>query len=76
MIGKNVSHYRIIDKLGGGLGDVYKACNTRLERTVAIKVLPPEIREQPEREAQFEREARTISQLAHLHICTFETSPG
>ena len=54
----------------GGMGEVYKARDTRLDRTVAIKVLPAEISGDPDRRARFEREARTIASLeppAHLH---------
>ncbi len=51
------------------MGEVYKARDTRLERTVAIKVLPPRLSESPEVRQRFEREAKTISQLSHSHIC-------
>ena len=54
----------------GGMGEVYRASDTRLPRTVAIKVLPPHLRASPAFHARFAREARTISQLAHPHICT------
>ena len=53
----------------GGMGEVYKAMDTRLERTVAVKVLPPHLSTSPETRQRFEREAKTISQLSHPHIC-------
>ena len=52
------------------IGEVYKARDTRLDRIVAIKVLPEHLAESPERKARFEREAKAISQLNHPHICT------
>ncbi|HSQ60358.1 MAG TPA: protein kinase, partial [Acidobacteriota bacterium] len=71
LIGKTLSHYRIVEKIGaGGMGEVYRAHDSRLGRDVAIKVLPPHLSATPEVRARFEREARTISQLNHPHICT------
>jgi serine/threonine-protein kinase len=68
LVGRQVGPYRITSLLGaGGMGEVYKACDTRLDRTVAIKVLPSA---DPERKARFEREAKTIAALQHPHICT------
>src|SRR5499425_3333254 len=62
--------YEILSPLGaGGMGEVYKARDTRLERTVAIKVLPQKLSSSPEVRQRFEREAKTISQLSHAHIC-------
>jgi eukaryotic-like serine/threonine-protein kinase len=62
--------YEVVAPLGaGGMGEVYKAKDTRLERTVAIKVLPQRLSASPETRQRFEREARTISQLSHPHIC-------
>jgi len=63
--------YKILAPLGaGGMGEVYRAHDTRLGRDVAIKVLPPHLAAAPEVRARFKREARTISQLNHPHICT------
>jgi Tol biopolymer transport system component len=69
--GTTLGPYRILAPLGaGGMGEVYRARDTRLRRDVAIKVLPAHLAEAPELRARFEREARTISQLNHPHICT------
>src|SRR5581483_12480232 len=63
--------YEIVAPLGaGGMGEVYRARDTRLERTVAIKVLNAALVASPNLKTRFEREARTISQLNHPHICT------
>src|SRR5262245_1087952 len=68
--GTRLGPYEILAKLGaGGMGEVYKAKDTRLERTVAIKVLSPHLSSSPEFRQRFEREARAISQLSHPHIC-------
>src|SRR6202163_2177984 len=62
--------YEIISPLGaGGMGEVYRARDTRLERTVAIKILPAHLSSDPARRQRFEREASTISSLNHPHIC-------
>src|SRR5262249_49348947 len=71
MIGKKLGHYEILSLIGaGGMGEVYRARDTRLDRTVALKVLPPHLSNEPELRERFEREARTISSLNHPHICT------
>ncbi len=68
--GTRLGPHEILSPLGaGGMGEVYKARDTRLERTVAIKVLPQHLSASPEVRQRFEREARTISQLSHAHIC-------
>jgi eukaryotic-like serine/threonine-protein kinase len=68
--GTRLGPYEIVAPIGaGGMGEVYRARDTRLERTVAVKVLPPHLSSSPESRQRFEREARTISQLSHPHIC-------
>ena len=69
--GTKLGPYQIQSPLGaGGMGEVWKARDTRLERTVAIKVLPPALASSPDVRARFEREAKAISTLQHPHICT------
>src|SRR5512139_4135157 len=69
--GARLGPYEITSPIGaGGMGEVYKACDTRLDRSVAIKVLPPQFSADPERRARFEREAKMIAGLNHPHICT------
>ncbi len=69
--GTRLGPYEILAPIGaGGMGEVYKAKDTRLDRTVAIKVLPEHVAGDPERKARFKREAKAISQLNHPHICT------
>jgi Tol biopolymer transport system component len=68
--GTKLGPYEILAPIGaGGMGEVYKARDTRLERTVAVKVLPQHLSSSPEVRRRFEREAKTISQLSHPHIC-------
>jgi len=69
--GTRLGPYEITSLIGaGGMGEVYGARDTRLDRSVAIKLLPPDLSADPERRARFEREAKTIAGLNHPHICT------
>jgi len=69
--GARLGPYEILAPIGaGGMGEVYKGCDTRLDRIVAIKVLPRQVAERPEFRQRFEREARAVAALNHPHICT------
>ncbi len=69
--GTKLGPYEIIAPIGaGGMGEVYRARDTRLDRTVAVKVLPSHLSENPEAKQRFDREARAISSLNHPNICT------
>src|ERR1700751_350949 len=69
--GQRLGPYEILSAIGaGGMGEVYRARDTRLERTVAVKILPDHLSDRAELRERFEREARTIASLNHPHICT------
>src|SRR5258706_14297874 len=69
-IGTRLGPYEILGALGaGGMGEVYKARDTRLDRIVAIKILPDALAADPQFRERFDREARAISSLNHPHIC-------
>ena len=71
MIGQNISHYRVVAKAGeGGMGVVYKAEDTKLERTVALKFLAAHLLKDEESRKRFEREAKAAAALSHPNICT------
>jgi len=70
-VGQRLGPYETLSAIGaGGMGEVYRARDTRLDRTVAIKVLPSHLADKPDLRERFEREARTIASLNHPHICT------
>ena len=71
LVGRTLSHYQVVSLLGaGGMGEVYLARDPRLDRTVAIKILPGDLAEDPERMHRFEREARAASALNHPNVAT------
>src|SRR4051812_42163970 len=80
MIGKRIAHYDITGHLGsGGMGVVYAATDSKLGRSVAIKLLPEEFQSDSERVARFEREARVLASLNHPHVAAIhglESSEG
>ena len=71
MIGKSLLHYEIKDTIGkGGMGEVFRARDTKLGRDVALKILPAELSGDPEREARFQREARALASLQHPNVAS------
>jgi len=70
-VGMKLGPYEILAPLGaGGMGEVYRARDTRLERDVAVKVLPSDLSSDPNLRQRLEREAKAVSKLSHPHICT------
>src|SRR5262249_59981670 len=68
--GRRLGPYEVIEPIGaGGMGEVYRARDTRLGRDVALKVLPPDVSNDPARRKRFELEARAVAALSHPHIC-------
>ena len=75
MIGQTIGRYKIVEKLGaGGVGEVYRAEDTTLDREVALKILPPELAESQERLDRFQREAKTLAALDLPNIVKTFTS--
>ena len=71
MIGKSIAHYRVTEMLGkGGMGEVYRATDTKLGREVALKVLPPVFANDSQRMARFKREAHVLASLNHPNIAS------
>ncbi len=76
MVGKTLAHYEILEPLGaGGMGEVYRARDTKLDRDVAIKVLPEDFASDPDRLARFEREAKLLASMNHANIAAILTCP-
>jgi len=72
--GDSLCHFRLVEKIGeGGVGDVWKAVDTRLDREVAIKILPPTLANDPERLARFKAEAKVVAALNHPNIVTIHS---
>jgi len=77
MIGRTLAHYKILEKIGeGGMGEVWKAVDTTLDREVAIKVLPEFFAKDPDRLTRFEREAKVLASLNHSGIARDDSVDG
>ncbi len=77
MVGTTISHYKVLEKIGeGGMGEVYLAEDSRLDRKVALKILPQHLSERAELRERFESEARAVSSLNHPHNCTLKRAHG
>ncbi len=71
MVGRTISHYKVLSELGrGGMGVVYKAEDTKLERTVALKFLAAHLLKDGEARKRFRREAKAAAALSHPNVCT------
>jgi len=69
MVGKTISHYKVLEKIGeGGMGEVYRATDTKLNRDVALKILPEQFASDSQRMARFQREAEVLASLDHPNI--------
>ncbi len=69
MVGKTISHYKVLEKIGsGGMGEVYRATDTKLNRDVALKILPQQFASDSQRMARFQREAEVLASLDHPNI--------
>ena len=74
LVGRSIGSYQILESLGsGGMGQVYLALDKRLDRRVALKVLPPEMASHPEKIKRFEREAQAVASLSHPGIVTLHS---
>jgi len=70
MVGTTISHYKVLEKIGeGGMGVVYRATDTKLNRDVALKILPQQFASDSQRMARFQREAEVLASLDHPTIC-------
>jgi len=73
MVGKTISHYKVLEKIGqGGMGKVYRAHDTKLNRDVALKILPEQFASDSQRMGRFQREAEVLASLDHPNICAIQ----
>ncbi len=71
MVGTTISHYKVLEKIGeGGMGEVYRATDTKLNRDVALKILPERFASDGQRMGRFKREAQVLASLSHANIGT------